>query len=328
MLVLLKMKMNLFTKTALLVYLTLISTACAGLQNTQNPKPPLRVEFTQSWGDYTLLVAKEQGYFEKYGVEVEPVYYDSLSDTYPDLASGQIDGALIAVGDAININRSAPMKVVALKDNGGDEAVIVGPEINNIQDLRGKTIGMVIGSQYEQTVVEMLQSANMITENVNIVALNPKDALTSLQSGRVQAAYVWEPFLSKALASGFKSIYPATQQHNYPSLVVFSKSIVENRPEDVRAFLQGWFQGAGYRQQHEGETRDLAAKYIGVKANDVPRDDKLRIFSAADNKSLFNIQSTNSIYSTTRITSNYLVLSGLLAEKVDPLELLDPSFLP
>ena len=322
------MKINLLTKISLLILLTFILTSCAGLQTASNPKRPLRVGFTQSWGDYTLLVAKDQGYFEKWGVQVEPVYYDVLSDTYSDLAAGQIDGALIAVGDAININRNTPMKVVAVKDNGGDNAVIVSPEINNIQDLKGKTIGLVFGSQYEQTVVEMLQSVNMSTSDVTIVALNPKDALTSLQSGRVQAAYVWEPFLSKALASGFKSIYPATQQHNYPSLVVFSKSIVENRPEDVRAFLQGWFQGAGYRQQHEGETRDLAAKYIGVKANDVPRDDKLRIFSAADNKSLFNIQSTNSIYSTTRITSNYLVLSGLLAEKVDPLELLDPSFLP
>jgi NitT/TauT family transport system substrate-binding protein len=322
------MKTNLFTKITLLVLITLIPTACAGLQPASNAKPPLRVEFTQSWGDYTLLVAKEQGFFEKYGVEVEPVYYDALSDTYPDLAAGQIDGALIAVGDVININRIAPMKVVALKDNGGDDAVIVGPEINSIRDLRGKTIGIVLGSQYEQTVVEMLQSVNMSTENVNIVALNPKDALTALQSDRVQAAYVWEPFLSKALASGFKSIYPVIQLHSYPSLIVFSKSIVENRPEDVRAFLKGWFQGTEYRQQHAGETRDLAAKYIGVKANDVPRDDKLRMFSVADNKSLFDIRTPNSIYSTTRITSNYMVLSGLLSEKIDPLELLDPSYLP
>jgi len=313
----------------LLALLTPILTACAGLQQaTPNPKPPLRVEFTQFWGDYTLLVAKDQGYFKKYGVEVEPVYYDALSDTYPDLAAGQIDGALIAVGDAINIDRSAPVKVVALKDNGGDDAVIVGPEINNIQDLKGKTIGVVISSQYEQTVVEMLQSANMSTENVNIVALDPKDALTALQTGRVQAAYVWEPFLSKALASGFKSIYPVTQLHNYPSLIVFSKSIVENRPEDVHAFLQAWFQAVEYRLQHSGETRDLAAKYLGIKANDVPRDDNLKIFTVEDNKSLFNIQSTNSIYSITKITSNYLALSGLLAEKVDPLELLDPSYLP
>ncbi|MCK7516910.1 MAG: ABC transporter substrate-binding protein [Ignavibacteriales bacterium] len=106
-------------------------TACAGLQPSSNPKLPLRVEFAQSWGDYTLLVAQEQGYFEKYGVQVEPVYYEVSSDIYPDLAAGQIDGALIAVGDAININRSALMKVVAVEDDGGDNAVIVGPEIDS-----------------------------------------------------------------------------------------------------------------------------------------------------------------------------------------------------
>jgi len=322
------MKINLLTKISLLILLTFILTSCAGLQTASNPKRPLRVGFTQSWGDYTLLVAKDQGYFEKWGVQVEPVYYDVLSDTYSDLAAGQIDGALIAVGDAININRNAPMKVVAVKDNGGDNAVIVGPEINNIQDLKGKTIGLVLGSQYEQTVVEMLQSVNLSTSDVTIVSLDPKDALSALQSGQVQAAYVWEPFLSKALASGYKSIYPVEQRHNFPSLIVFSKSTVEDRPEDVRAFLKAWFQAVGYRLQHAGETRDLAAKYIGINTNEVPRDDNLRIFAVSDNKSLFDIKSPNSLYSTTKVTSDYLILSGLLAEKVDPLELLDPSYLP
>jgi len=322
------MKRNFITKFVLLFIIINILTACAGSQFAPASKSPLRVEFAQSWGDYTLLVAKEQGYFETWGVQVEPVYYEASSDIYSDLAACQIDGALIAVGDAINVNRSAPMKIVAVKDNGGENAVIVGPQINNIQDLKGKTIGLVSGSQYEQVVVEMLQSVNMSTSDVTMIALNPKDAISALQNGQVQAAFVWEPFLSKARASGYKSIYPVEQRRNFPSLIVFSKSTVENRPDDVRAFLKAWFQAVGYRLQHTGETRDLAAKYIGINTNEVPRDDNLRIFAVSDNKSLFDIKSPNSLYSTTKVTSDYLILSGLLAEKVDPLELLDPSYLP
>jgi NitT/TauT family transport system substrate-binding protein len=323
------MKTNLLTKIALLVLLIQILTACTGIQQAApTPKPPLRIEFTQSWGDYTLLVAQEQGYFEKYGVQVEPVYYDVFSDTYPDLAAGQIDGALIAVGDAININRNSPMKVVAIHDNGGDTAVVVGPEINSIADLKGKTIGMVIGSQYEMTVVEMLQSAGMSLSDVTIVVMNPKDALTALNSGQVQAAFTWEPFLSDALSSGYKIIYPQEQLHLFPGLIVFSKSIVDERPEDVRAFLKAWFQAAGYRLQHEGETRDLAAKYLGISAEKIRRDDHLKLYTLDDNRTLFNMQAANSIYSITKIISDYLISSGVMAEQIDPLELLDPAYLP
>lgn len=321
------MKRNLLTKITLLILLINILTSCAGLPTTPSPKSPIRVQFTQWWGDYTLLVAYEKGYFEEYGVQVEPIYYNVFSDTYSDLASGQIDGALIAVGDTININRSAPMKVVAVTDNGGDDAVVVGPEITSIEDLRGKKIGMLTGSQFEMTVVEMLQSANMSTSDVTIVSMDPENTLTALESGQVQAIDTWEPYLSEALSNGYKTIYPQQQLHLFPDLIVFRKSIVDERPEDVRAFLKAWFQAVEYRQQHEGETRDIAAKYIGISADKVLPDDNLRLYTLDDNKSLFSKQKANSIYSITKITSDYLISIGVVAEEIDPLELLDPAYL-
>lgn len=323
------MKRNFLTKITLLILLTNMLAACDALRPTPKPKPPLRVEYTQWWGDYTLLIAQEKGYFEKNGVQVEPVYYEVFSDTYPDLASGQIDGALIAVGDTINVNRNASMKIVAVQDNGGDNVVIAGPEINSIEDLRGKTIGMVIGSQFELTVVKMLQSANMSISDVTIVAIDPENALAALEKGQIQAAFIWEPYLSDAIAKGYKTIYPLKQEQLlFPDLIVFRKSVVEERPEDVRAFLKAWFQALEYRMQHQGETRDIAARHLGISAEEIRPDEHLKMFTLLDNKTLFNIQDANSIYSITKITSDYLISIGAMAEEIDPLELLDPAYLP
>ena len=322
------MHRNLFLKVIFLTATLTSLAACTILQSEEGAKPPLRVEYTQKWGDYTLLVAQEKGLFEKYGVKVEPVYYKIFSKTYSDLASGQIDGALITVGDAININRSAHMKVVAIHDNGGDDAVVVGPEINSIDDLKGKTIGMMIGSQYELTIVEMLRSATIGIDETTIIAINPKDALSALESDQVQGAYTWEPYLSDALASGYKIIYPQEQLHLYPDMIVFQKSIVDARPEDVRAFLKAWFEAVDYRLQNPEETRTIAAKYLGVSVEEVQPDDNLKILTLDDNKTLFNIQEENSIYSITKITSDYLISIGALAQQIDPLELLDPTYLP
>jgi NitT/TauT family transport system substrate-binding protein len=322
------MKRNLPKKLFLLFLLMTTLTACSGLQATPVPKPPIRVEFTQAWGDYTLLVAQERGYFEKYGIEVEPVYYDEFSNTYPDLAAGQIDGALITVGDTIHINNNAPMKVVAVQDNGGAEAIIVGPEINSIEDLRGKTIGTMVGSQYEMTVIKMLQSANMSADDVTIIAMNPEDASTALESGKVQAAHTWEPYSSEALSNGYKTIYPQKQLHLYPNLIVFRKSIVDERPEDVRAFLKAWSEALEYRMQNQGESRKIAANYLGISPDDIKPNDTVKIYTADDNKSIFDIKKADSIYSITKITSDYLISIGTLIEEADPLELLDPSYLP
>jgi hypothetical protein len=80
--------------------------------------------------------------------------------------------------------------------------------------------------------------------------------------------------------------------------------------------------------QHEGETRDIAAKYLGINAEDVRPDSNLRLYTLDDNKALFDIRKANSVYSITKITSDYLISIGVVANEIDPLELLDPAYLP
>jgi NitT/TauT family transport system substrate-binding protein len=322
------MKRNFLTKIALLLLLMGILTACAQLQSAPSPKPPLRVAFTQWWGDYTLLVAQETGLFEKYGAQVEPVYYDVFSDTFPDLAAGQIDVAFLAVGDIININRSAPMKVVAINDDGGADSIIARPEINSIQDLKGKKVGVLVGTQYELMVTEMLRSVNMNISDVTVIEVNPEDASQALKNNQVQAIYTWEPHLSEAVLNGNKVIYPTEKMRLFPDTIVFRKSVVDERPEDVRAFLKAWFQAVEYRLQRQGETQVIAAKYLGTSAEDVQPDNNLRLYTIEDNKALFDIQKANSIYSITKTTSDYLISIGVVVEATDPLELFDPIYLP
>lgn len=322
------MKKNLPIKFLLVSIALNTLAACAALQPTETPAPPLRVEFTQWWGDYTLLVAKEKGFFERHGVQVEPVYYDIFSDTYPDLAAGQIDAGLIAIGDSINIDRTSPVKVVAVHDNGGDDAIVARPEIISIENLRGGTIGTQIGSQYELTVTQMLKSAGMNAGEVNLASIYPEDGIAALESNQAQAVYIWEPYLSEAVSKGYRILYPPEQQHLFPDLIVFRKSVIDQRPEDVRAFLRAWFDAVNYRLENPEETRSIAAKYLGVSINEVQPDDNLKILTLDDNKAIFDLQSENSIYAITKITSDYLISIGTITRVIDPLELLDPDYLP
>jgi NitT/TauT family transport system substrate-binding protein len=322
------MQRNLFIKLLLLTTLVSSLGACAMPQTEEPGKLPLRVAYTQWWGDYTLLVAREKGLFEKYGVEVEPVYYEFFSKTYSNLASGQIDGALIAAGDIINIDRSARMKVVGVSDDGGADAIVVSPEINTIQELKGKTVGVLLGTQYELMFTEMLRSANMNTGDVTFVGVEPENASDALKKGQVQAVYTWEPHLSDAVSNGNKIIYPKEKTRLFPDMIVFSESIVNERPADIRAFLQAWFEAVEYRLQNPQETQTIAAKYLGINIEDISLDDNLKILSLKENRALFEIQEENSIYAVTRRTSEYLISIGALAQQIDPLELIDPTYLP
>lgn len=322
------MKRSFFLTLVLFLAIINIAAACTAFQPAERPSEPIRVAFTQRWGDYTLLVAQEKGLFEKYGVDVEPIYYEVVADTHPDLAAGQIDAALIAAGDIINVDHSADMKVVAISDDGGAGSIVVNAEIITIQDLKGKTIGVLVGTQYQLMISEMLQSAGLSIDDVIIVDVNPKDAALALRTNRVQAVYTWEPFLTQAISEGNQEIYPKETLRLFPNMVVVNESLAEQRPADIRAFLQAWFEAVEVRLQNPQETQMIAAKYLGVDIEKVQPDGNLKILTLVDNKAFFNIQNENSVYAIAKITSDYLISIGSVAQQIDPLELLDPSFLP
>lgn len=322
------MKNKLFANILLTIFVANVLAACLPVSEAEESAPPLRVGFTEWWGDYTLLVAKEKGLFEKYGVQVEPIYYEVYSDYIVELASGQLDGSSLAMGDVINVDHVTPLKVVGLNDDGGADAIVVGPEISSIRDLEGKKIGVLIGTQYELMVAEMLRSAGMGNGDVFIVDTNPEEAASALKSGQVQAVYTWEPFLSTALANGNRVIYPTEKIRFFPDTLVFRSSVVKQRPEDIRAFLRAWYEAVEYRIQHEGETREIAARYLDISAEEIKPDENLKIYSVRDAKALFSIQEKNSIYNVTAVTSEYLVSIGTLTQGVDLFKLMDPSYLP
>ena len=323
------MKNKLFRNILLTIFMTAMSAACLPTQETEDKTvQPLRVGFTGKWGDYTLLVAEEKDIFKKYGVEVDPAYYKVYSEYTVAMASGQLDGAFLAMGDIININPITPLKVVGVSDDGGANAIIAGPDINEIGDLKGKRVGALLGTQYEMMVADMLQSAGMNSGDIRIVYTNPEEALAALQSGRVQAVYTWEPYISQAVANGYKVIYPPEKTHLFPDAIVFRSSIIKQRPNDIRAFLAAWYEAVSHRLQREGETRQIAAKYIGGTAENIKPDINLRIYSLQDANAIFSIQEKNSIYDMTRMTSDYLVSIGSITQDVDLLALIDPSYMP
>ncbi len=314
----------------ILIFCAILSlSSCAESQQSESSQKPLLVEFTYWWGDYTLLVAQEKGFFEKYGVLVQPVYYPIFSDSFPDLAAGQIDAALIAVGDVMNIERHTNMKVVGISDDGSFMPIVARPEYTSINLLKGKTIGVLVGTQYEVLVSEMLASVNMNLGDVFLTELDPANSIAALASNQVQAVFVWEPFTSQALENGNRIIYPTDRTERlFPDTIAFRESVVKQRPDDIKNFLKAWYEAVDYRLLHPQETSEIAAKYLGVTSAETGADPDLKVMTLADNVALFQNRSAGSIYDTAQRTGNYLLLSGGLVTLPDFAAMLDSTFLP
>lgn len=328
------MKSAILVKIVLLALIVSALASCSGgslFQPTPRPLPPLRVEYTFWWGDYTLLVAKEKGFFAEEGVEVEPVYYKIYTDAFSDLAAGQIDAAYLAIGDVMSINRHAPLKVIGLEDDGGYMPIVAQPEIKSISDLKGKTVGTLVGTQYELLVREMLASAGMSAADVNIRNVNPEQVSEALSKNEIQAAFTWEPSTSQAIKEGAHILYPTDNTLRlFPDTIAFRQNVVDQRPQDIQAYMRAMFKAIAYRFNHPEETRQIAAKYLGVPVKQIEADPNLKVYTYEDNLAMYTLPASeaNSIFNIAQKTADYLISSGALAIQPNIKSIFTPNFLP
>ncbi|MBI2332523.1 MAG: ABC transporter substrate-binding protein [Chloroflexi bacterium] len=305
----------------------LLMSACSGGGDTTASKEPLRVEFTQWWPDYTMVVAKEKGFFDKYGVNVEPIFYANFPQTLTDLPAHKIDGGLLAIGDALVNSQSASLKVVAVYDDGGYNTVVARPEITSVADLKGKKVGVLIGTSYELFVRYMLEKNGLNPTDVTLVNLDPTALKAELDSGNVDAGYTWDP----SLTEGYQIIFQKQDAPGlFPDVIVFREDVVKERPDDIRAFLQAWFEAVEYRQQNPEETRQLVAEYTGLPLDQIFIDDQIHIFNLEDNEAVFQTEASGdslTLWQAAQINADFQAQAGFMTTMPDFTLFLDSSFL-
>jgi len=308
------------TLRLLLLSLLLFNAACAPApEDSASSTSPLRVGFTAWWGDYTLLVADGLGLFEKYGVEVELVYYENFDESLPALAAGQLDAGLLAVEDVLMVNKYTPLKVVGIYDSGGIDTIVASPSIQNIGGLKGKKVGIPYGSIYELMVQEMLRASGLSTEDVTIVNVPPEEVPENIANGNISAGYVYEPYTSQALAEGNKVLFNNADGTNlsFPDVIALREEVILTRTEEVQAFVNAWFDATEYRVKNPSAALDIVNKRLaeyGLKSN--PEEAKtVLLFTRQQNLPYFLLESgiEISLERLLQLNADYLVRTGTLS---------------
>src|SRR3972149_4282989 len=186
------------------------------------------------------------GHFAGQGVEVEFVPVASAAERDQLMQAGQIDGMIndlvstmfynkdgtqiIVVSFARTATPDFPQyRILASKDSG----------IETVDDLRGVPIGISEGSVIAYTTDRLLEAEGLTQDDIVTVAV-PKipDRRALLLSGELKAANLPVPLSSLAIQGGAKVIIDDTSHPEIGnSLISFRKSVVEEHPEAIRAFM-------------------------------------------------------------------------------------------
>lgn len=223
------MKKILYPSIALVILLSLVFYAARTGKNEQLNK--IRIGYnTESLGNVSVIVAYEKKYFEKYGISPEMVPLKGGKEVRQALAAGQIDvgfGGFTNFMTAMSIG--APMKFIAASASSPSYIFVrPGENINNFQDLYGKTICAGAAGINDIIFRIVMEKEGKSIEKMNFIDIGREFQVAALMEKKViDAAIVSDQDTEMFLKAG-AVVLPEWENKGYAKFAEPRNSIVVN----------------------------------------------------------------------------------------------------
>lgn len=277
-------------------------------------------------------VARKEGFFKKYGVNVRLVWFANYNDSISALSTGQLDANSQTWSDTLSpLTKGLPLRVVLVNDNSaGNDAVMVGPNIHSFAQLKGRTIALEKYSVSHFVLYTALARNGMTPSEVHIVNLDAGDAAAAFMMGRVDAAVVWNPWVSRIEASGTgRALFTSKQMPGLiPDLLVAQSKALKAHRADFVGMIRAWFATVAFIRSHPNQAVRIMAKVVSVN----PRQYKVflpgtRLFGPKANLAAFDPRNRTSLLAVEPKIATFLRTYHLIDGEPDVTHAVDPSLL-
>jgi taurine transport system substrate-binding protein len=260
-----------------IVTATLFSVGMVGAQQKQ-------VTFAHQDILVPLRIVQESGELEKAtGYKINWRMFGGGGDVIKAMASGDVQ-----IGEAGSspitaaISQGQDIRLFWILDDIGDaEALIArtGSGISSMKDLKGKKVATPFVSTAHYQLMVGMKLEGVDPKGVNVMNLRPPEIAAAWERGDIDAAFIWDPVLSKIKGNG-KVIASSASigAKGYPTfdgLVVNAKWAAENEAFMVALVKALNKADSQYRANKAKWTADSAeikavAKWTKADAKDVP----------------------------------------------------------
>ena len=226
-----------------------------------------------------LLVAKEKGFFEKRGLDVEPKRIPIITNIPPALVSGDLQ-----------IGSSTMPLLLQANDGGLDMRLVAGAarhlketskivlmvrstlRIEKPEDLKGKKIGVAgFNSTMDVFVRKWLKLKGVDPRDVTFVEAAFPQMPDLLKGGTVDAVTITEPMRSIALNSGAGYVFADYVAEYFPDLLmvgyIATGDWAMKNPNAIKAFREAMDESIAFIAANKDETKAIEQKVLGFTSN-------------------------------------------------------------
>jgi NitT/TauT family transport system substrate-binding protein len=235
--------------------------AAEGLQKLRVAYAAITAAFSIPW------IAKEAGIFQRHGLDVELVYIAAGSRAVQTLVGGSID--IAAIGGPAGVDAKlagADTVYVAIPVNRVLVFTVVAPQIQRIEEMRGKSIGVTrVGTVTDFfTRIYLRQNGLVPDRDVMIRQMGGlPEIVAGLKAGQIEGGTFGFPAVLHARAAGFRVLVDYnTAGYRYPlSSVIVTQKLLRTQESAVRRFLEALIEGVHRFKTDPNFTMNVIGKY-------------------------------------------------------------------
>ena len=216
------------------------------------------------------LIIKDQGWLEDAtdgDVTVNWVQSAGSNKANEALLAGAIDVGSTA-GSAALLARSngSPIKAIDIfsQPNWAAIAVPAGSDIEEVEDLAGKSIAVTVGTDPYFFLLQALDEAGLSVTDVTIVNLQHADGKAALENGSVDAWSGLDPLLSTSVeVAGTKIIYDNIDFNSYGFLNA-TETFLQNSPDLAQLVVNAYEHARAWAAENGDEAAEILAGVAGI----------------------------------------------------------------
>jgi NitT/TauT family transport system substrate-binding protein len=293
---------------------------------------PIRIAFS-TWNGYIgIVIGVKEGLFEKAGVKVDYTVVEDPVQRFNALKSGSLD-AIATTPDTFSRTYAKgieSVQVLGLDASVGGDGIVAENDVQSVDDLRGKQVGVSAGSTSQWFLAYVLDQDGLSLDDVKQVDMTSGDAGSAFAAGRIPAAVTWEPWLSKAQKNPDGHVVVSTEK--YPTIitdqVAFTPDFIKQHPDSVRRFIKGYQAAVDFLHSNKDKAFEDVADYLGQSPDEIEATLKtVPIWGVNESQDYYGTKDNpGPIYDIFKKSAEFWKGLGEIKTMPDPNGAIDPSF--
>jgi NitT/TauT family transport system substrate-binding protein len=237
------MKKNLLVLMLMMLTTVLIAAGCAKDETPQS----LKIGVMSDIGAAPYIIAKENGYFEALGLDVEITVFKSATDRDTAMQTGNLDGAMADMLTIMFYNAAA-FDAKITSQTYGSYVMVSTPALDKsgVEALDKIEVGISANTVIDFVTDQIAADAGIL-EKVSTVAIPQMPVrLEMLGAGELDAATLPEPLASAAVLNGGEAIMGTLDLGLQPGIFIMTEAAIDEKSDAIEKLYEGYNQAVDY----------------------------------------------------------------------------------